>query len=191
VGILGAGLMGAGIAYVTAEAGIPARIKDKDDAALGRGLKQIASLLDEAVKRKAPFFQGARGAAGADHGHHGLQRDEDRRGGDRAVFEDSFPSKQAVLRDLEREAPNAIFRLEHLVDPIGLIAEGAQRPDQVVGMHFLLAGPADALLEVIRGRSTGAEAVRTAVALGKKIGKTVIVVNDGPASTPRASSRRT
>src|SRR5437870_5048689 len=52
VGVLGAGLMGAGIAYVTAEAGIPVRVKDKDDAALGRGLKQIAGILDERVKRR-------------------------------------------------------------------------------------------------------------------------------------------
>src|SRR5437868_2802481 len=52
VAMLGAGLMGAGIAYVTADAGIPVRLKDKDDAALGRGLKQIAGILDERVRRK-------------------------------------------------------------------------------------------------------------------------------------------
>src|SRR5438552_456949 len=52
VAILGAGLMGAGIAYVTADAGIPVRLKDKDDAALGRGLKQIAGILDERVRRE-------------------------------------------------------------------------------------------------------------------------------------------
>jgi 3-hydroxyacyl-CoA dehydrogenase/enoyl-CoA hydratase/3-hydroxybutyryl-CoA epimerase len=52
VAMLGAGLMGAGIAYVTADAGIPVRLKDKDDAALGRGLKQIAGILEERVKRK-------------------------------------------------------------------------------------------------------------------------------------------
>jgi 3-hydroxyacyl-CoA dehydrogenase/enoyl-CoA hydratase/3-hydroxybutyryl-CoA epimerase len=96
-----------------------------------------------------------------------------------AVFED-LSIKQAVLRDLEREAPNAIFASNTSSIPIGLIAEGAQRPDQVVGMHFFSPVQRMPLLEVIRGRSTGAEAVATAVALGKKFGKTVIVVNDGP-----------
>src|SRR6185295_6525495 len=57
VAMLGAGLMGAGIAYVTADAGIPVRLKDKDDAALGRGLKQIAGILDERVKRKRLSFR--------------------------------------------------------------------------------------------------------------------------------------
>ncbi|HEX4383515.1 MAG TPA: enoyl-CoA hydratase-related protein, partial [Myxococcales bacterium] len=52
IAMLGAGLMGAGIAYVTADAGIPVRLKDKDDAGLGRGFKQIAGLLDERVKRR-------------------------------------------------------------------------------------------------------------------------------------------
>lgn len=52
VAMLGAGLMGAGIAYVTASAGIGVRLKDKDDAALGRGLKYVAEILDEDAKKK-------------------------------------------------------------------------------------------------------------------------------------------
>src|SRR6266478_5860482 len=179
VGILGAGLMGAGIAYVTAEAGIPARLKDKDDAALGRGLKQIASLLDEAVKRKRLSWREREERLALITGttdYSGLKTADVVI---EAVFED-LDIKQAVLRDLEREAPNAIFASNTSSIPIGLIAEGAQRPDQVVGMHFFSPVQRMPLLEVIRGRSTGPEAVATAVALGKKIGKTVIVVNDGP-----------
>src|SRR5207237_128399 len=52
VGMIGAGLMGAGIAYVTADADLPVRLKDKDDASLGRGLRQIESILDERVQRR-------------------------------------------------------------------------------------------------------------------------------------------
>ena len=52
VAVLGAGLMGGGIAYVTASAGIPVRVKDKDDAALGRGFKYVADILDGDVKKK-------------------------------------------------------------------------------------------------------------------------------------------
>jgi 3-hydroxyacyl-CoA dehydrogenase/enoyl-CoA hydratase/3-hydroxybutyryl-CoA epimerase len=81
---------------------------------------------------------------------------------------------------VEREAPNAIFASNTSSIPIGLIAEAASRPENVVGMHFFSPVHKMPLLEVIRGRSTGAEAVATVVALGKRIGKTVIVVNDGP-----------
>src|SRR6266404_3198974 len=179
VGILGAGLMGAGIAYVSAEAGIPARLKDKDDAALGRGLKQIASLLDEAVKRKRLSWKQREERLAMITGTTDYSGMKTADVVIEAVFED-LSIKQAVLRDLEREAPNAIFASNTSSIPIGLIAEGAQRPDQVVGMHFFSPVQRMPLLEVIRGRSTGPEAVTTAVALGKRIGKTVIVVNDGP-----------
>src|SRR5262249_3637280 len=52
IGMLGAGLMGAGIAYVSVNAGIVVRLKDKDDASLGRGLKYIADILDERIKKR-------------------------------------------------------------------------------------------------------------------------------------------
>jgi 3-hydroxyacyl-CoA dehydrogenase / enoyl-CoA hydratase / 3-hydroxybutyryl-CoA epimerase len=179
VGILGAGLMGAGIAYVTADAGIPVRVKDKDDAALGRGLKQITSLFDEGVKRKRlswrereeklALITGTTDSSGMKTADLVIE----------AVFED-LKVKQGVLREVEREAANAVFASNTSSIPIGLIAEGSQRPDRVVGMHFFSPVHRMPLLEIIRGRSTSAETVATVVALGKKIGKTVIVVNDGP-----------
>ena len=179
VAMLGAGLMGAGIAYVTADAGIPVRLKDKDDAALGRGLKQIAGILDDRVRRKRlspreredklALVTGATDYSGLRTADVVIE----------AVFED-LKVKHAVVREVEREAPNAIFASNTSSIPIGLIAEVASRPENVVGMHFFSPVQKMPLLEVIRGRSTGAEAVATVVALGKKIGKTVIVVNDGP-----------
>ena len=179
VAMLGAGLMGAGIAYVTADAGIPVRLKDKDDAALGRGLKQIAGILDDRVKRKRltpreredklALITGTTDYSGMKKADVVIE----------AVFED-LKVKQAVVRDVEREAPNAIFASNTSSIPIGLIAEVASHPERVVGMHFFSPVNRMPLLEVIRGRSTGSEAVATVVALGKKIGKTVIVVNDGP-----------
>ena len=179
VAILGAGLMGAGIAYVTADAGIPVRLKDKDDAALGRGLKQIASILEERVRRKrlSPRESEEKLALiTATTDYSGI------RNADvviEAVFED-LSIKHAVVREVGSEAPNAIIASNTSSIPIGLIAEVASRPQNVVGMHFFSPVQKMPLLEVIRGRSTGAEAVATAVALGKRIGKTVIVVNDGP-----------
>src|SRR3954468_21002267 len=179
VAMLGAGLMGAGISYVTAEAGVPVRLKDKDDAALGRGLKQVAGILDERVRRKRltprereeklALITGTTDYSGMRTGGVVIE----------AVFED-IKVKHAVVRDVEREAPNAIFASNTSSIPIGLIAEAASRPDRVVGMHFFSPVQKMPLLEIIRGRSTSADTVATIVALGKRIGKTVIVVNDGP-----------
>jgi 3-hydroxyacyl-CoA dehydrogenase/enoyl-CoA hydratase/3-hydroxybutyryl-CoA epimerase len=178
VAMLGAGLMGAGIAYVTADAGIPVRLKDKDDAALGRGFKQIAGILDEGVKRrrltrrerdeKLALITGTTDYSGMRNADVVIE----------AVFED-IKVKQAVLRDVEREAPSAVFASNTSSLPIGKIAEGSQHPERVVGMHFFSPVNRMPLLEVIRAPRTSAETVATAVALGKKIGKTVIVVNDG------------
>jgi 3-hydroxyacyl-CoA dehydrogenase/enoyl-CoA hydratase/3-hydroxybutyryl-CoA epimerase len=178
VAMLGAGLMGAGIAYVTADAGIPVRLKDKDDAALGRGLQQIAGILEERVKRrrlsrserdeKMALITVTTDYSGMKNADVVIE----------AVFED-LKVKQAVLRDVEREVPNAIFASNTSSLPIGKIAEPAQRPDKVVGMHFFSPVNKMPLLEVIRAAKTSSETVATIVALGKKIGKTVIVVNDG------------
>jgi len=179
VAMLGAGLMGAGIAYVTADAGIAVRLKDKDDAALGRGLKQIAGILDERARRKrlSPREREEKLALITVTTDYSGIRNADVVV--EAVFED-LSTKHAVVREVEREAPNAIFASNTSSIPIGLIAEVASRPQNVVGMHFFSPVHKMPLLEVIRGRSTGAEAVATVVALGKRIGKTVIVVNDGP-----------
>jgi len=94
------------------------------------------------------------------------------------VFED-LKVKQQTVRDVEREAPKAIFASNTSSLPIGKIAEAAQRPEKVVGMHFFSPVNKMPLLEIIRAPKTDAQTVATVVALGKKIGKTVIVVNDG------------
>jgi len=176
--MLGAGLMGAGIAYVTADAGIPVRLRDKDDAALGRGFKQIAASFDERVRRrrltprereeKLALVTGTTDYSGMRTAEVVIE----------AVFED-IKVKHAVLRDVEREAPDAIFASNTSSLPIGKIAEAAQHPERVVGMHFFSPVHKMPLLEVIRAPKTSAETVATVVALGKRMGKTVIVVNDG------------
>src|SRR5438874_3563876 len=122
VAMLGAGLMGAGIAYVTADAGIPARLKDKDDAALGRGLKQVGGILEERVKRRrlAPHERDEKLAI--------VTGTTDWSGFKsyavvvEAVFED-LKVKQETLRDAEREAPSAIFASNTSSIPIARIAE--------------------------------------------------------------------
>ena len=177
-GMIGAGLMGAGIAYVTADAGIPVRLKDKDDAALGRGLRQIESILEERVKRRRLTPRESEEKLAL------ITATTDWTGFKtcdvivEAVFED-LKLKQDTLRDAEREAPRAIFASNTSSLPIGRIAEVAERPEKVVGMHFFSPVDKMPLLEVVRAERTSAQTIATAVALGKRIGKTVIVVNDG------------
>jgi len=182
VGMLGAGLMGAGIAYVTANAGVPVRLKDKDDEGVGRGLQYVDRLLGERVKRRSLARLEkdqitARVTGGI--GYEGFGRADVVI---EAVFED-LALKQRVVRDIEAKSPNAIFASNTSSIPIGKIAEGSAHPQNIVGMHYFSPVEKMPLLEVIRhhsGSGTSDEAVATAVALGKKQGKTVIVVNDGP-----------
>jgi 3-hydroxyacyl-CoA dehydrogenase / enoyl-CoA hydratase / 3-hydroxybutyryl-CoA epimerase len=179
VAMLGAGLMGGGIAYVTASAGIPVRLKDRDDASLGRGLKYVADILDEDVKKKKitkldkdqkmALVSGTTDYAGMKSADLVIE----------AVFED-LAVKHQVLREVEENAnENAIFASNTSSIPITRIAAGAKRPENVVGMHYFSPVHKMPLLEVIQTKQTSPEVVATAVAIGKKQGKTVIVVNDG------------
>ncbi len=178
IGMLGAGLMGAGIAYIAADNGIFVRLKDKDDAGLARGLTQIRGILDEGVKRKRitrrdrdeklARVTGATDFSGLTHAEVVVE----------AVFED-LALKQKTVAEIEKSAPRAIFASNTSSIPIGKIAEGAAHPENVIGMHFFSPVNKMPLLEVIRAPKTSSQTVATVVALGKKMGKTVIVVNDG------------
>lgn len=179
VAMLGAGLMGAGIAYVTASAGIGVRLKDKDDAALGRGLKYVADILDEDVKKKKLTKSEREQKMALVSGttdYSGMK------GVDlviEAVFED-LAVKQQVLREVEAAGKDGlIFATNTSSIPITKIAAGARRPENVVGMHYFSPVHKMPLLEVIQTKDTAPEVVATAAAIGKKQGKTVIVVNDG------------
>jgi len=178
--VLGAGLMGSGIAYVSsAVAGLAVRMKDRDDASVAKGLRAITDILDERVKKK----QMTR-----------IEReqklallttttdDSGLRTADiviEAVFEE-LEIKHQVLREVEqRGKPGVIFASNTSSLPISKIAEVAQHPQNVVGMHYFSPVHKMPLLEVIRTEKTDSSVVATAVAVGKKQGKTVIVVNDG------------
>ncbi len=179
VAVLGAGLMGAGIAYVTIAAKVPVRMKDKDDAAAARGMKYVADILDGRVKRRQITAIErtetlARLTTATDYS--GL------RGADlviEAVFED-LDVKHKVLAEVEEHGrPGAIFASNTSSIPIAKIAARARHPENVIGMHYFSPVHKMPLLEVIRTKLTAPEVVATAVAVGKKQGKTVIVVNDG------------
>jgi 3-hydroxyacyl-CoA dehydrogenase/enoyl-CoA hydratase/3-hydroxybutyryl-CoA epimerase len=178
-GVLGGGLMGSGIAYVTVNAGIPVRVRERDDGAAAKAVGAVRAILDERVKKRSidRLERAERmrlltattdwsGFAGVD-----LLVE--------AVFED-LALKQEMVRAFEAVNERGIFASNTSSIPIGRIAEASKRPESVLGMHYFSPVQKMPLLEVIVTPRTSKEATATAVAVGKKQGKTVIVVGDGP-----------
>ncbi len=178
--VVGAGVMGGGIAQALARAGIPVRLKDIAMEALARGM-QAAHQLGTAELRKRKIdrreFERRMDRILPTLDYSGLRRSG-------VVIEavvESTEIKRRVLHDLEQFMPDDfIFATNTSSLPIGLIAEGCRRPENVVGMHFFNPVHRMPLIEVIRGAATSDTAVATIVALSRKIGKTPVVVADAP-----------
>ncbi|HKI05023.1 MAG TPA: 3-hydroxyacyl-CoA dehydrogenase NAD-binding domain-containing protein [Thermoanaerobaculia bacterium] len=180
VGVLGAGFMGAGIAQVLSYKGVPIVLKDRDLAAVGRGYGFSQQQFRELVKRRRLTEPAAKAAMGRILPTVEL---EALRRADfviEAVFED-LEVKRNVIRETESTAPEGlIFASNTSSIPIGKLAEASRRPENVVGMHFFSPVAKMPLVEVIRHPGTSQEALATTVEMGRKMGKTVIVVGDGP-----------
>ncbi|NOX36390.1 MAG: fatty acid oxidation complex subunit alpha FadJ [Calditrichaeota bacterium] len=180
IGILGAGLMGSGIADVSINNGFKVFMKDISHQALARGEQVIWQELEKKVRRRiiTPFERDqifSRLAAVVDYApfRHADVVIE-------AVFED-LAIKQQVLADTEAVTPDhCIFASNTSSIPIQKIAEKAKRPEQVIGMHYFSPVQKMPLLEIIVTPRTADWVTATAFELGMRQGKTVIVVNDGP-----------
>jgi 3-hydroxyacyl-CoA dehydrogenase/enoyl-CoA hydratase/3-hydroxybutyryl-CoA epimerase len=180
IGVLGAGFMGAGIAQVLAYKGVPILLKDKDYAALGRGLGFCQQQFRDLTKRRRLTEAEAKLAMGRIHGTIEYESFQRLPLVIEAVFED-VKVKHAVIREVEAVAPeDLIFASNTSAIPISQLAEGSRRPENVVGMHFFSPVHKMPLVEVIRHPGTSEEAVATVVDVARTMGKTVIVVNDGP-----------
>ena len=180
LGVIGGGIMGHGIAFVTAtQAHLPVRLRERDVASVGRALGAVRALVDERVRKKK---LSAREAEAVLSTVTGTTDGSGLRGAEvviEAVFED-LALKHAVLKQtLEAAGEDVIFASNTSSLPIAQIAAGSPRPDRVVGMHYFSPVHKMPLLEVIRTKDTADEVVATVVDLGKKQGKTVIVVHDG------------
>jgi 3-hydroxyacyl-CoA dehydrogenase / enoyl-CoA hydratase / 3-hydroxybutyryl-CoA epimerase len=180
IGVLGAGFMGAGITSVAVQQGTLVRLKDTDVGRVGKGLAAVRDVLKERLVKKQitrPQFDDMMSLAGGTVQYTGF--------GNvdlviEAVFED-IAVKHNVLQVVEQLIPgDAVVASNTSTIPIGKIAQGLQRPDRVLGMHFFSPVHKMPLLEIIVTPQTRKEATVTAVAYGRKLGKTVIVVNDGP-----------
>lgn len=178
LGILGAGMMGAGIAHVSAMAGIEVVLIDATVEAAERGKSHSAGLLDKAIsRRKATEEKKAEvlGRITATDDYAALT------GCDlivEAVFED--PAVKAdVTRKAEAVIPaDAIFATNTSTLPITELAKASARPEQFIGIHFFSPVDKMLLVEIIKGKATGPRAVAKALDFVRQIRKTPIVVND-------------
>ncbi|WP_347139903.1 3-hydroxyacyl-CoA dehydrogenase NAD-binding domain-containing protein [Paracoccus sp. SSK6] len=178
VGILGAGMMGAGIAYVSAMAGIQVVLIDAKQEAADKGKSYSEGLLDKAISRKKSTEDKkaevlARITATTDYAAlEGCDLIVE------AVFEDP-QVKAEVTKKAEAVIPEgAIFATNTSTLPISDLAKASARPDQFIGIHFFSPVDKMMLVEIIKGRETGPVAVAKALDFVRQIRKTPIVVND-------------
>lgn len=178
--VLGGGLMGGGIANVTAtKAGVPVRIKDINEQGISNALKYSYSLLEKKLKRrfisKAEMQKQLLLITGTTDysGFHDADIVVE------AVFED-LALKQQMVADIEQHcSEQTIFASNTSSLPIGQIAAKAARPENVIGLHYFSPVDKMPLVEVIAHEATSAQTIATTVAFARKQGKTPIVVKDG------------
>jgi len=179
LGVLGGGLMGAGIASVAADRGIGVRIKERDAEQCGQAVQRVWSTLRQRVKRGQLDQRTAAQIASrisASEELSGLARCELII---EAVFED-LALKLELLTSVEaRIADSCVLASNTSSLPIAQLASACRRPHNVLGMHFFSPVHRMPLLEVIVQPQTCDQALLTAVAFGKRLGKHTIVVRDG------------
>ncbi|WP_409306876.1 fatty acid oxidation complex subunit alpha FadJ [Pectobacterium sp. B1J-3] len=179
IGILGGGLMGGGIASVTAVRGaLPVRIKDINEQGINHALKYSWQFLTQRVQRKRmkpaerqrvmTLISGSTDYRGFEYADVVIE----------AVFEELSLKQKMVVEIEQFGAPQTIFASNTSSLPIHQIAAEASRPQQVIGLHYFSPVEKMPLVEVIPHAQTSAETIATTVSLAKKQGKIAIVVAD-------------
>jgi 3-hydroxybutyryl-CoA dehydrogenase len=175
--VIGAGLMGSGIAQVAAHAGWQVVMRDVDDAATGRGLAAVRSSLERFA---------AKGTVAAEDVEATLARITPTTDLDAAAEADIVVEAVFERLDLKREVfqaldgvckDDAILATNTSAIPITSIATATRRPESVVGTHFFSPVPMMKLCELVRGLKTTDETLGRARAFAEEVGKTVVVVN--------------
>lgn len=180
IGLLGAGYMGAGIASVAVQQRTMVRMKDADTGHVARGYAAVRGVLSESLRTQhitsrhlddaMSLLSGTTDYSG--FGSVDLVIE--------AVAEDGA-AKHEVLRETELVIPaTAIYASSASSIPIVTIAEASARPERVLGVHFFTPARRTPLLEVVVTPRTDRQVTAAVVAYGKQLGRTVIVVSDGP-----------
>ncbi|SKA48683.1 fatty acid oxidation complex subunit alpha FadJ [Enterovibrio nigricans] len=179
VAVLGGGLMGAGIANVTAtKANVPVRVKDVSNDGLLNAMNYSYKLLEKKRKRRIiskAELQSQMGRISGSMDYTGMNRCNVVV---EAVFEDLSLKHSMVAEVEEALSDTTIFATNTSSLPIHQIAEGAKRPENIVGLHYFSPVDKMPLVEVIPHEGTSEKTIATVVKLAKKQGKTPIVVAD-------------
>ncbi len=178
VGVMGAGMMGAGIALVSAQAGMEVVLIDQQQEAADRGKSYTADYMDKGIKRgKATEEKKAQvlDRITATTDYSALE------GCDlviEAVFEDPKIKAEVTAKVLEVVGPDCIFATNTSTLPISDLAKASDTPENFIGIHFFSPVEKMMLVEIIKGQKTGERAVAKALDYVRQIRKTPIVVND-------------
>ena len=183
--LVGAGIMGGGVAELASRSGIAVRLRDVNPAALTRALATARSLIAERGRRHGGAGRG-RGAAAADGQMARILPTLELTGfgvcdfAMEAVVED-LDVKRRVFGELEvRMRPDALLATNTSSLSVTTLAEGLQHPERFCGFHFFNPVHRMPLVEVVRGPRTSPATLVTAVALARRLGKTPVVVRDAP-----------
>ena len=178
LGVLGAGMMGAGIALVSAQAGMEVVLVDRDQAAADKGKAYTEAYLDKGIKRGKVTAEKKEAMLGLINATPDLDA---LKGCDliiEAVFEDPAV-KAEMTQKVEAIIPeDCIFASNTSTLPITDLAKASSRPEQFIGIHFFSPVEKMLLVEIIKGKETGDRAVAKALDYVRQIRKTPIVVND-------------
>lgn len=179
LGVLGGGgFMGAGIGYVSAQAGIEVVLVDRDEASAAKGLEHVVGLLDEGVKKRR-VTEAAKaevlGRVTATDDYAALS------GCDlviEAVFEDPSLKAEVTRRAEQHLGAEAVFATNTSTLPITELAKASRDAERFIGIHFFSPVHKMMLVEIIKGEKTGPEALAKALDFVRQIRKTPITVND-------------
>lgn len=178
--VLGAGIMGGGIAYISAARGVPVLMKDINQKQLDLGVSEAQKLLGKQVsagRMPQPKADAVLASITPQLGYENFDRPD-------VVIEavvEKLEIKHAVLREVESKArPDAVIASNTSSLRIDDLAQPLARPESFVGMHFFNPAPIMPLVEVVRGSKTGETAIAAVVGYASAMGKTPIVVKDGP-----------
>jgi len=177
--VVGAGQMGAGIAQVAAQSGLEVYLIDVSRDFVEKGLAGIRAQLDKAVGKGKLKAEDAQATVGRLRGGSY----DDARNAQFAVeaVTENETVKRKVFESLSRAMqPGAILATNTSSIPITRIAAGVERPERVIGMHFMNPVPVMQLVEIIRGAQTSDETYATTKALAEKLGKTTVLSRDMP-----------